>query len=136
MELELLNIATAKTANPRERADLEELRRYAMAVAEIEGEQVRQTGKHILSQLAMEGMEQTDDARERVFVIQSRFCERAESASEAVASIIDFEREELQFLLLLADLASQSERTRLQPLIETKKQLVGGMENFLQTWSC
>lgn len=134
MELELLNIVSAKTTDPRERADLEELRRYAMAVAEVEEEQVRQTGKHILSRAVLEDIEESEDARERVFIIQSRFCERAESASEAVASIIDFEREELQFLHLLADLASQSERSRLQPLIETKEQLVGGMEHFLQSW--
>jgi len=135
MELELLNIVSSKTSDPRERADLEELRRYAMAVAEIEAEQVRQTGKHILSRSVFEEMEDSEDARERVFVIQSRFCERAESASEAVASIIDFEREELQFLHLLADLAGQAERSRLRPLIETKEQLVGGMENFLLTWT-
>lgn len=135
MELELLNIVSEKAGSSRERSDLDELRRYAQAVAEVEAEQVRQTGKHILSRAALDEMEVSEDARERVFIIQSRFCRRAESACEAVESIIDFEREELHFLHLLADLASQSEQSRLRPLIETKEQLVVGMETFLSTWN-
>lgn len=134
MELELLNIVSEKAGSSRERADLDELRRYAKAVAEVEAEQVRQTGKHILSRSALDEMEASEDARERVFILQSRFCRRAETASEAVESIIDFEREELDFLHLLADLATQSERSRLRPLIQTKEQLVAGMETFLSTW--
>lgn len=134
MEIKLLDIVSEKTSNPRQLADLEELRLYALAVIRVEEQKSRESGKHLLSEEMLEEIGASSEAKGRVFGLQSRFCRRADSASEAVESIVGFEREELEFLHLLSNLATQGEQSRLQSLIRTKEQLVLNMELFVDNW--
>lgn len=134
MEIQLFDIASEKTSDPQQLEDLEELRRCALAVAEVEREQTidminNQPGPPIPAAPV-----ENEQTRGRVYVIQSRFCRRADSASEAIESLVGFEREELDFLHLLSDLAGYAEKSRLQPLIRSKEELVIGMELFVDTW--
>ncbi len=134
MEIKLFDIASEKTSDPNQLADLEELRRCALAVAEVERNQTTVKANCLLGQAVPKTQEDKEPTRGRVYVIQSRFCRRADSASEAIESIVGFEREELDFLHLLSDLAGQHEKTRLRPLIRSKEELVIGMELFVNTW--
>ena len=134
MEIQLFDIASEKTSNPKQLADLEELRRCALAVAEIEREQTDERPVHQPNPPVSEAPIENEQTKGRVYVIQSRFCRRADSASEAIESLVGFEREELDFLHLLSDLAGYAEKTRLRPLIRSKEELVIGMELFVDTW--
>ena len=134
MEIQLFDIASEKTSNPQQLADLEELRRCALAVAEIERAQIVERPIHLPDPPVSEAPLENEQTKGRVYVIQSRFCRRADSASEAIESIVGFEREELDFLHLLSDLAGCAEKTRLRPLIRSKEELVIGMELFVDTW--
>lgn len=134
MEIQLFDIASEKTTDPQQLADLEELRRCALAVAEVEREQ---STEYTFSQPGPpipEAPVENEQTRGRVYVIQSRFCRRADSASEAIESLVGFEREELDFLHLLSDLAGYAEKSRLRSLIRSKEELVIGMELFVDTW--
>ena len=134
MEIQLFDIASEKTSNPQQLADLDELRRCALAVAEIERKQTDERPVQQPDPPVSEAPTENEQTKGRVFVIQSRFCRRADSASEAIESIVGFEREELDFLHLLSDLAGCAEKTRLRPLIRSKEELVIGMELFVDTW--
>ena len=134
MELKLLDIASEKATHPQQLADLEEIRRCALEVLHVEEHQLRESGAHRVCKTVLSDIEQSDDARVRVYMLQSRFCRRADTAGEAIGSIVGFERDELNFLHLLCDLASQHEQCRLKPLIQSKEQLVDGMESFVDTW--
>lgn len=134
MEIQLFDIASEKTSDPKQLADLEELRRCALAVAEVEQEQTNTKTNNQPGPPTPGAPAENEQTRGRVYVIQSRFCRRADSASEAIESLVGFEREELDFLHLLSDLAGYAERSRLQPLIRSKEELVIGMELFVDTW--
>ena len=134
MEINLLDIASEKTSDPRQLDDLEELRRCALVVAEVERRQTTNTSAHQINDAVLAELDEVEEAKGRVFVLQSRFCRRADSASEAIQSIVGFEREELDFLHLLSDLSGYDEQTRLQPLLRSKEELVDGMEQFVDTW--
>jgi hypothetical protein len=134
MEIQLFDIASEKTSDPKQLADLEELRRCALAVAEVEREQTNTKTNNQPGPPTPGAPAENEQTRGRVYVIQSRFCRRADSASEAIESLVGFEREELDFLHLLSDLAGYAERSRLQPLIRSKEELVIGMELFVDTW--
>jgi len=134
MEVRLLDIVAGKTNDPRQLADIEEIRECALAVAEVEQSQAAESQRHQLNCAALDEISAEDDAKDKVFVIQSRFCQRAGTASEAVESIVEYERDELDFLHLLRDLATPNEQIRMQPLIRRKEQLVIGMELFVSSW--
>jgi len=134
MEIQLFDIASEKTSDPQQLADLEELRRCALAVAEVEREQTIDMTNNQPGPPIPAAPVENEQTRGRVYVIQSRFCRRADSASEAIESLVGFEREELDFLHLLSDLAGYAEKSRLQPLIRSKEELVIGMELFVDTW--
>jgi hypothetical protein len=134
MEINLLDIASEKTSDPRQLDDLEELRRCALEVAEVERRQTTNTAAHQINDAVLDELDEIEEAKGRVFVLQSRFCRRADTASEAIQSIVGFEREELDFLHLLSDLSGNDEQARLQPLLRSKEELVDGMEQFVDTW--
>jgi hypothetical protein len=134
MEINLLDIASEKTSDPRQLDDLEELRRCALEVAEVERRQTTNTAAHQINDAVLAELDEIEEAKGRVFVLQSRFCRRADTASEAIQSIVGFEREELDFLHLLSDLSGYDEQARLQPLLRSKEELVDGMEQFVDTW--
>jgi len=134
MEINLLDIASEKTSDPRQLDDLEELRRCALEVAEVERRQTTNTAAHQINDAVLAELDEIEEAKGRVFVLQSRFCRRADTASEAIQSIVGFEREELDFLHLLSDLSGNDEQVRLQPLLRSKEELVDTMEQFVDTW--
>jgi len=134
MEINLFDIASEKTSDPRQLEDLQELRRYALAVADVEQKQTNTTAPHLMNQPVMAELDEAEQAKGRIFVLQSRFCQRADTASEAIQSIVGFEREELDFLHLLSDLSGYDEQSRLEPLLRSKEELVDGMEQFVNTW--
>jgi len=134
MEVNLLDIASEKTTDARQLEDLEELRRCAIAVAEVEKLEASTTAAHQINQSVLAELDEVEQAKGRVYVLQSRFCRRADTASEAIESIVGFEREELDFLHLLVDLSAHDEKNRLQPLLRSKEELVDGMEQFVDTW--
>ena len=134
MEINLLDIASQKTSDPRQLEDLAELRRCAKIVVEVERRQTADTASHQVNDAVLAELDEVEDAKGRVFVLQSRFCRRADTASEAIESIVGFEREELDFLHLLSDLSAHDEQARLQPLLRSKEELVDGMEQFIDTW--
>ena len=134
MELNLLDIASKKTTHPQQLADLQEIRRCALDVRQVEERQLRQSGAHKIDKAVLHDLKPSEDAKGRVYLLQSRFCQRADTAEEAIESIVGFERDELNFLHLLCDLASQFEQSRLKPLIQSKELLVDGMESFVHTW--
>jgi len=134
MEINLLDIASQKTSDPRQLEDLDELRRCAQIVVEVERRQTTDTAAHQVNDAVLAELDDVEDAKGRVFVLQSRFCRRADTASEAIESIVGFEREELDFLHLLSDLSGHDEQSRLQPLLRSKEELVDGMEQFIDTW--
>ena len=134
MEINLFDIASEKTSNLRQLDDLEELRRCALEVAEVERRQTTNTAAHQINDAVLAELDEIEEAKGRVFVLQSRFCRRADTASEAIQSIVGFEREELDFLHLLSDLSGYDEQARLQPLLRSKEELVDGMEQFIDTW--
>ena len=134
MEINLLDIASEKTSDPRQLDDLDELRRCALVVADVERRQTTNTAAHQINDAVLAELDEVEEAKGRVFVLQSRFCRRADSASEAIQSIVGFEREELDFLHLLSDLSGYDEQARLQPLLRSKEELVDGMEQFVDTW--
>lgn len=134
MEINLLDIASEKTCDPRQLEDLDQLRRYALAVADVERRQTSDTAAHQINQAVLAELDEMEHSKGRVFVLQSRFCRRAETASEAIQSIAGFEREELDFLHLLSDLSGHDEQSRLQPLLRSKEELVDGLEQFVDTW--
>ena len=134
MEINLLDIASEKTSDPRQLDDLDELRRCALEVAEVERLQTTNTAAHQINDAVLAELDEIEEAKGRVFVLQSRFCRRADTASEAIQSIVGFEREELDFLHLLSDLSGYDEQARLQPLLRSKEELVDGMEQFVDTW--
>ena len=133
MEINLLDIASQKTSDPRQLEDLDELRRCAQIVVEVERRQTTDTAAHQVNDAVLAELDDVEDAKGRVFVLQSRFCRRADTASEAIESIVGFEREELDFLHLLSDLSGHDEQSRLQPLLRSKEELVDGMEQFIDT---
>ena len=65
MEIQLFDIASEKTSNPRQLADLEELRRCALAVAEIEREQVDERPVHQPDPLVSEAPIENDEDFQR-----------------------------------------------------------------------
>ena len=134
MEINLFDIASEKTSNPRQLDDLDELRRCALEVAEVERRQTTNTAAHQINDAVLAELDEIEEAKGRVFVLQSRFCRRADTASEAIQSIVGFEREELDFLHLLSDLSGYDEQARLQPLLRSKEELVDGMQQFVNTW--
>ena len=134
MEINLLEIASQKTSDPRQLEDLDELRRCAQIVVEVERRQTTDTSAHQVNDAVLAELDDVEEAKGRVFVLQSRFCRRADTASEAIESIVGFEREELDFLHLLSDLSGHGEQARLQPLLRSKEELVDGMEQFIDTW--
>jgi hypothetical protein len=134
MEINLLDIASEKTSDPRQLDDLDELRRCALEVAEVERRQTTNTAAHQINDSVLAELDEIEDAKGRVFVLQSRFCRRADTASEAIQSIVGFEREELDFLHLLSDLSGNDEQLRLQPLLRSKEELVDTMEQFVDNW--
>ena len=134
MEINLFDIASEKTSDPRQLDDLDELRRCALEVAEVERRQTTNTAAHQINDAVLAELDEIEEAKGRVFVLQSRFCRRADTASEAIQSIVGFEREELDFLHLLVDLSANDEKNRLQPLLQSKEELVDGMEQFVDTW--
>ena len=134
MEINLLDIASEKTSDPRQLDDLNELRRCALEVAEVERRQTTNTAAHQINDAVLAELDEIEEAKGRVFVLQSRFCRRADTASEAIQSIVGFEREELDFLHLLSDLSGNDEQVRLQPLLRSKEELVDTMEQFVDTW--
>ena len=134
MEINLLDIASEKTSDPRQLDDLDELRRCALEVAEVERRQTTNTAAHQINDAVLAELDEIEEAKGRVFVLQSRFCRRADTASEAIQSLVGFEREELDFLHLLSDLSGNDEQARLQPLLRSKEELVDGMEQFVDTW--
>ena len=134
METKLLDIASEKTADPRQLEDLNELRRCAQAVVEIERSHTN-TGAHQINDAVLAELKEMEQTKEQVLVLQARFCRKADTASEAIQSIVGFEREELDFLHLLSDLSANDEQSRLQPLLRSKEELVDGMVQFVQTWT-
>jgi hypothetical protein len=134
MEIYLFDIASEKTSDPRQLDDLDELRRCALEVAEVERRQTTNTAAHQINDAVLAELDEIEEAKGRVFVLQSRFCRRADTASEAIQSLVGFEREELDFLHLLSDLSGNDEQARLQPLLRSKEELVDGMEQFVDTW--
>jgi len=134
MEINLLDIASEKTSDPRQLEDLDELRRCALAVADVERRQTTNTAAHQINQAVLAELDEVEQSKGRVLVLQSRFCRRADTASEAIQSIVGFEREELDFLHLLSDLSGREEQSRLLPLLRSKEELVDGLEQFVDTW--
>ena len=134
MEIDLLDIASGKTSDPKQLEDLNELRRCALEVAEVERRQTTNTAAFQINKAVLAELDEVEQSKGRVFVLQSRFCQRADTASEAIDSIVGFEREELDFLHLLSDLSGHDEQTRLRPLLRSKEELVDGMEQFVDTW--
>ena len=135
MEAKLLEIASQKTSDPRQLDDLDELRRCALEVAEVERSQTTNTAAHQINDAVLAELDEVEQAKEQVLVLQARFFRQADTASEAIQSIVGFEREELDFLHLLSDLSALDEQSRLQPLLRSKEELVDGMVQFIQTWS-
>lgn len=134
MEINLLDIASGKTSDPKQLDDLQELRRCALAVEEVERQQTTNTAAYQINKEVLAELDEVEKSKGRVYVLQSRFCRRADTASEAIESIVGFEREELDFLHLLSDLSGHDEQTQLQPLLRSKEELVDGMEQFVDTW--
>jgi hypothetical protein len=135
MEAKLLEIASQKTSDPRQLDDLDELRRCALEVAEVERSQTMNTAAHQINDAVLAELDEVEQAKEQVLVLQSRFFRQADTATEAIQSIVGFEREELDFLHLLSDLSAHDEQSRLQPLLRSKEELVDGMMQFIETWS-
>lgn len=135
METKLLDIASEKTSNPRQLEDLDELRRCVLAVAVLEHSQTVSTATYQVNNAVLAEPDEVEQAKGRVLYIQTRYCQRADTASEAIQSIVEFEREELDFLHLLSDLSANDEQSRLQPLLRSKEELVDGMEQFIATWT-
>jgi hypothetical protein len=134
METKLFDIASEKTSDPRQLDDLKELRRCALVVAEVERTQTTNTAAHQINNAVLAELDEVEQAKGRVFVLQTRFCHRADTASEAIQSLVGFEREELDFLHLLSDLSANDEQSRMQPLLRSKEELVDGMEQFIKIW--
>jgi len=135
METTLLDIACEKTSDPRQLDDLDELRRCVRAVAALERNQTTNTAAHQINDAVLAELDEVEQAKERVLVLQVRFCRQADTASEAIQSIVGFEREELDFLHLLSDLSANDEQSRLQPLLRSKEELVDGMVQFIESWT-
>ncbi len=130
MHIDLIDIAANKTTDPDQLADLHSLRLCVLRVAAVERPDVA-------DQANIRGTECTaksEKVDQQVYVLQSRFCQRASSATEAIESIVGFERDELDFLSLLAELADQNEKTAMQDLIVSKQRLVEGLESFVENW--
>ena len=135
MEAKLLEIASQKTSDPRQLDDLDELRRCALEVAEVERSQTTNTAAHQINDAVLAELDEVEQAKEQVLVLQARFFRQADTATEAIQSVVGFEREELDFLHLLSDLSALDEQSRLQPLLRSKEELVDGMVQFIRTWS-
>jgi hypothetical protein len=135
METAILDIASEKTADPRQLEDLDELRRCVLAVAVLERSQTTNTTAHQVNGAVLAELGEVEQAKEQVLVLQARFCRQADTASEAIQSIVGFEREELDFLHLLSDLSANDEQSQLQPLLRSKEELVDGMVQFIETWT-
>lgn len=135
METTLLDIASEKTSDPRQLDDLDELRRCVLAVADLERNQTMNTAAHQINDAVLAELDEVEQAKERVLVLQARFCRQADTASEAIQSLVGFEREELDFLHLLSDLSANDEQSKLRPLLRSKEELVDGMVQFIQTWT-
>ncbi len=135
METTLLDIASEKTSDPRQLDDLDELRRCVLAVADLERNQTMNTAAHQINEAVLAELDEVEQAKERVLVLQARFCRQADTASEAIQSLVGFEREELDFLHLLSDLSANDEQSKLRPLLRSKEELVDGMVQFIQTWT-
>ena len=135
MEAKLIEIASKKTSDPRQLDDLDELRRCALEVAEVERSQTTNTAAHQINDAVLAELDEVEQAKERVLVLQASFFRQAETASEAIQSIVGFEREELDYLHLLSDLSAHEEQSRIRPLLRSKEELVDGMMQFIQTWS-
>lgn len=134
MEIDLIDIASGKTSDAKQLQDLQELRRCAIVVAEVERRQTCDSSASQVNRAVLAELDEVEQSKGRVFVLQSRFCQRADTASEAIESIVGFEREELDFLNILSDLSGHDEQARLQPLLQSKEELVDGMEQFVDTW--
>lgn len=135
METTLLDIASEKTSDPRQLDDLDELRRCVLAVADLERNQTMNTAAHQINEAVLAELDEVEQAKEQVLVLQARFCRQADTASEAIQSLVGFEREELDFLHLLSDLSANDEQSKLRPLLRSKEELVDGMVQFIQTWT-
>lgn len=135
MEITLLDIASEKTSDPRQLDDLDELRRCVLAVADLERNQTMKSAAHQINEAVLAELDEVEQAKEQVLVLQARFCRQADTASEAIQSLVGFEREELDFLHLLSDLSANDEQSKLRPLLRSKEELVDGMVQFIQTWT-
>lgn len=135
MEAKLLEIASQKTADPRQLDDLDELRRCALVVEEVERSQTTNAAAHQINDAVLAELDEVEQSKERVLVLQARFFRQADTASEAIQSIVGFEREELDFLHLLSDLSAHDEQSQIQPLLRIKEELVDGMVQFIKTWT-
>ena len=121
MEIQLFDIASEKTSDPKQLADLDELRRCALAVAEVEREQTNTKTNNQPGPPTPGTPAENEQTRGRVYVIQSRFCRRADSASEAIESLVPslqdvyvekYEEEINEIVEAAVDLYNNEERWR------------------------